>query len=510
MASYGHGGRPAGARRAHSGQPPGAGGGDLEGLLRGLRLSEAEKSGVKGSWQSEEQVGARVPQAVGRLFSTKPAHVEGMVQTLGRIWCPSSGIRIKELGDNLFLFSFLQPGGKRRAITDGPWDFGGDLLILVDFDSSKRLKDIEFNYTSVWIRAFNLPLGMMNKETGRQIGDRVGKMVEVDTDAYGSAVGSYLRIKVRVDIHKPLLRGVTLEDEEEEEGGFCPLQYEFLPNFCYGCGLLGHVEKDCDENIGRMGEKQFGNWMRASSPKRRTPVEHKNRWTDSERKQRGFESWRHLSGREPERTISGSCRESSPHDEEPQIEGTCHLKDQEKWQRGGVEGEGGPRGMKQGTKLSAVRDANEEVGEERNEGRIGEEELQLGIKVNQDDKGGNNTIQKAAEKEKSEGKMEVDGDGPNLIAQADDQELRHDKKTLAKMQKGKKRTGTYRKIPRISQRQVENVSMASGKKRLLVVGDDSDIVYQKRRKEMVVGVGEGELDNMLVEAGLQEQFRQNQ
>jgi hypothetical protein len=38
---------------------------------------------------------ARVPQVVGRLFSAKLAlDVEGMVQPLGKIWCPSLGIRI--------------------------------------------------------------------------------------------------------------------------------------------------------------------------------------------------------------------------------------------------------------------------------------------------------------------------------------------------------------------------------------------------------------------------------
>jgi hypothetical protein len=97
------------------------------------------------------------------------------------------------------------PGGKHRALTNGPWEFGGDLLILVDYGSFKRLKDLEFHYTLVWMRAFNLPHGMMNKETGKQIGDRAGKKVEVDTDADGSVVGSYLHIKVRIDIRRPLL-----------------------------------------------------------------------------------------------------------------------------------------------------------------------------------------------------------------------------------------------------------------------------------------------------------------
>ena len=113
----------------------------------------------------------------------------------------------------------MQPSGKRRATTEGPWEFGGDLLIVVDFDEKKRLKDLEFIYTPVWIRVFDLPLGMMNEATGRKIGDKVGKTLEVDAEDDGSAIGRYLRIKVRLDVRKPLLRGVMMEDEDGEAFG---------------------------------------------------------------------------------------------------------------------------------------------------------------------------------------------------------------------------------------------------------------------------------------------------
>jgi hypothetical protein len=135
---------------------------------------------------------------VGKLFSGKPGNVEGMVQTLGKIWCPVKGIKCMELRDNLFIFSFLQSGGKKRAITEGPWEFGGDLLIVLDFDGSKRLKDLDFNIVPVWIRVFDLPLGMMNEKTGKVIGEKVGRVLKVDVD--GFTVGNYLRVKVQVDV----------------------------------------------------------------------------------------------------------------------------------------------------------------------------------------------------------------------------------------------------------------------------------------------------------------------
>jgi len=117
-------------------------------------------------------------------------------------------------------------------------------LIVVDFDGSKWLKELEFVSVPIWIRVFDLPLGLMNEETARRIGNKAGRFLEVDMDEDGLAVGEFLRIKVLLDIRKPLFRGVTMEGE-----GWCNIKYEFLPNFCYVCGHLGHVEKKCDEGV---------------------------------------------------------------------------------------------------------------------------------------------------------------------------------------------------------------------------------------------------------------------
>ena len=82
---------------------------DVEGQMRGLKLSVAEKKGLK-IWEAEK--GKTVdwvaddPQEVGKLFSEKLAN-EGVVgQTLGRIRCPIKGLDCKELRTNVFLFTF--------------------------------------------------------------------------------------------------------------------------------------------------------------------------------------------------------------------------------------------------------------------------------------------------------------------------------------------------------------------------------------------------------------------
>jgi len=50
---------------------------------------------------------------------------------------------------------------------------------------------------------------------------------------------------------------------------WCPLEYEFLPNFCYICGLLGHVDRECSRGSWKEKKKLFGPELRVWPSRRR-------------------------------------------------------------------------------------------------------------------------------------------------------------------------------------------------------------------------------------------------
>lgn len=246
---------------------------DVQGLLGRLKLSEAEKGGVKIGGSGGRHARSPELQAVGKVLTERLISSETVERTLGKIWCPIKGVLCKDLGENHFLVTFLQPTGKRRALEDGPWMIAKDLVVMLDFDESKTIDEMEFNQIPIWVRVANLPLGMMDADTGKIIGEKIGVYKEVDVDEDGRAAGRLLRIKVIIDIRKPLMRGITVKVGVDDEEKWCSFSYEFLPDFCYTCGLIGHTDRQCEIKLGKGDMQQFSRNLRFIPDKKRGEVQ---------------------------------------------------------------------------------------------------------------------------------------------------------------------------------------------------------------------------------------------
>lgn len=129
----------------------------VEGMMKRMQLTAAEKRGIMIGTRGTARAGKPLPLALGKVLAKQRVNAEGLAQVLGRICCPIKGINIKDLGEKCFLFTFLQPKGKHRALEDGPWMFGKGLVVMVDFDERKTLEEIEFAYILIWVRTMKMP-----------------------------------------------------------------------------------------------------------------------------------------------------------------------------------------------------------------------------------------------------------------------------------------------------------------------------------------------------------------
>ena len=52
-------------------------------------------------------------------------------------------------------------------------------------------------------------------------------------------------MRISVDITKPLKKILFIKTEEKKKKISVAVEYEKLPDFCYCCGCLGHLYKEC-------------------------------------------------------------------------------------------------------------------------------------------------------------------------------------------------------------------------------------------------------------------------
>ena len=84
----------------------------------------------------------------------------------------------------------------------------------------------------------------MTKEIGKNIRSKIGRVLDIDKRALQTDQAKFLRIRVELQIDKPLRRGGYIKNDEGERI-WVDFRYERLPTFYFRCGILGHDEKHC-------------------------------------------------------------------------------------------------------------------------------------------------------------------------------------------------------------------------------------------------------------------------
>ncbi|KAL5842604.1 hypothetical protein ACOSQ3_013207 [Xanthoceras sorbifolium] len=101
---------------------------------------------------------------------------------------------------------------------------------------------------------------------------QIGEVCDIDLGATDDCFGKFLRVRVKVNISKPLQRCVRLILDDSGKASTMLFHYERLPEFCSHCGRLGHVFRECVEEdaptLVNPRKIPYGAWLRASSPVR--------------------------------------------------------------------------------------------------------------------------------------------------------------------------------------------------------------------------------------------------
>ncbi|XP_055801627.1 uncharacterized protein At4g02000-like [Solanum dulcamara] len=182
---------------------------------------------------------------LGNVISYKRVNLQGVKNAMPVAWGNQTGLQIKEIGWNFFQFKFKDKETMDKVLFGTPWLYDNFLLNVHPWESGLKSTSSTFNVCDLWVQVWNIPLHWMSTDVGHKIENTLGGIVDIVIPANGSKEGQYIRLKVRINITKPLPKVKLIKLESETT--WVEIRYENLPYVCYYCGLLGHNDKTCTQ-----------------------------------------------------------------------------------------------------------------------------------------------------------------------------------------------------------------------------------------------------------------------
>ena len=125
-----------------------------------------------------------------------------------------------------------------------------------------------------------VPFDMMSSRVAEEVGNRLGKVLEVEKRRTNDSQNFFMRVKIAIPLDKEIWRGAFLAGSDGEKC-WVHFKYERLSVFCHYCGLLGHDLCYCAKyfsktKVGIDVDCGYGDWLkaggRAHSPLKRGVV----------------------------------------------------------------------------------------------------------------------------------------------------------------------------------------------------------------------------------------------
>ncbi|KAL5763997.1 hypothetical protein ACOSP7_016350 [Xanthoceras sorbifolium] len=208
---------------------------------------------------------------VGKIVANREISREAFKSFIPMIWRSTNPVEIEAIGVNLFIFRFGCLWDRKRVLEGGPWSFDKHLLILKEIVGSDRLEDQDFSSTPFWVQIYNLPLVCLTRDIKMVLGKKIGEVKDIDDGDSEDCLGKFIRVRVVIDVSKPLKRRlrVALGDNDEEIAVL--LCYERFSYFCYYCRCMGHLVRDCRDNpsgLKNISDMKYGAWLKAPASSR--------------------------------------------------------------------------------------------------------------------------------------------------------------------------------------------------------------------------------------------------
>jgi hypothetical protein len=176
-------------------------------------------------------------------------------------WNPAKEVVWRRIEENLFTIQFNCLADWNKAMHEGPWLFRDQALLLEEYDGFTNPLSIKLDRVTVWAQIHKLPDNYLKEPVIRGMSRNVGEIKEVQIKLPAGYIGSYVRLKVRLDVNKKISRFVAMTRDKKKE--FFHVKYEKMPDFCAVCGMLGHWFEECGTGEHDPAKFEWGDFILA-------------------------------------------------------------------------------------------------------------------------------------------------------------------------------------------------------------------------------------------------------
>ena len=149
--------------------------------LQNLQLTKEEEEGIQLSNPSRDEWLEECHLSLfGKLLSDCKQNQRALKSILRSAWRMGSDLRIVEVGNDIFQFKFNSKHQLEWVEKNGPWNFDNNLLLLCRWRKGLIATNICFSHSPFWVQVWGIPFELMREETGRDVGNKIGKFLEVD------------------------------------------------------------------------------------------------------------------------------------------------------------------------------------------------------------------------------------------------------------------------------------------------------------------------------------------
>jgi hypothetical protein len=181
-------------------------------------------------------------------------------QHMRTAWSPAKEVKFRILEDNMFTIQCSCLGDWLKVTKGGPWLFRQNAVTIEEYDGLSDPMEINMNLLAVWVQIHKLPDGYRGDSLVRNLAaKKFDSVIEVDSASHG--LGDFIRVRVKLDLRKPIARFVSISREGRRE--FFKIQFEKIPRFCGACGMVGHSYLECGTGEHDESKLKWGDFLKA-------------------------------------------------------------------------------------------------------------------------------------------------------------------------------------------------------------------------------------------------------